>query len=297
MTGKTLSCALSLVAVLIAAPAGAQIVTTDPTSYSYYVEQIKQQVEMIEKAAKQVETMGGVLTEAKALTSSVTGHYNRAMSLVNRVNSLQKMISREPSGGIFGEAKKWGNVGRSVAGIGGAGAREIGQLGKDADKYGRKLDDITGEDLYQDTKSMLDEVFTDPRSIANPEDRYRSMDRRYQVQQGALKEVVARSERTLGAIGERLKVVQELANMIDKTENQKDAQDLTNRILVEVLATLTDMIQIASLANQANALAQYQGASDSAMQERVKVLDGVQASTSKLRDRLNEGAGNKYQTF
>lgn len=287
-------CALAL--ALSPAPALA-IVVTDPTSYSYYVEQIKQQVDMIEKAAKQVETMGGVLTETQKIYSTATGHYNRAVSLVNRMSRLSKAVGSEPSGGIFGQAKKWGNVGRQVGGIGRGAAGELGQLGKDSDTYSRKLDDLTGDDLYVDTKEMLDEVFTDPRSIENREDRYRSLDRRYQVQQGALKEVVARAERTLGGIPERLKVVQELADMVDKTVNQKDAQDLTNRILVEVLGALTDMIQIAALANQANALAQYQGASDAAMQQRQRRLEDLQESTSALGDALAKKRGGSFSKY
>lgn len=289
-------CALALALAPAPAPASAMVVT-DPTSYSYYVEQIKQGVELVEKTAKQVETMGGVLTEAQKIYSTATGHYNRAMSLVNRISRLSNAISRESTGGIFGEAKKWGNVGRQIGGIGRAAGSEIGHIGKDVDKYGRKLDDLTGSDLYVDTKEMLDEVFTDPRTIENREDRYRSLDRRYQVQQGALKEVVARAERTLGGISDRLKVVEELANMIDRTENQKDAQDLTNRILVEVLAALIDMIQIAALSNQAQALAQYQGASDAAMQQRQKRLEDLQESTSALGDVLAKKRGGSFSKY
>lgn len=297
MIGKRLTCAASALALALAPAPAAALVVSDPTSYSYYVEQIKQQVEMIEKTAKQVETMGGVLTETQKIYSTATGHYNRAASLVNRMTRLSKAISSEPSGGIFGQAKKWGNVGRQVGGIGRGAAGELGHIGKDSDKYGRKLADITGDDLYVDTKEMLDEVFTDPRTIENREDRTRSLSRRYQVQQGALKEVVARAERTLGGIGDRLKIVDELANMIDKTVNQKDAQDLTNRILVEVLAALIDMIQIAALANQAQALAQYQGASDAAMQQRQKALDGVRESATTLEDSLKRRGGAKRREF
>jgi tetratricopeptide (TPR) repeat protein len=280
MIGKMRICAVSV--ALLAAPASAGMVVTDPGSYSYYVEQIKQQVELIDRATKQVETMGGVLTEAQKIQSNLTGHYNRAVSLVNRINRLSNAFSQEASGGIFGVAKKWGNIGRQIGGVGSATAGMIGKVGKDVNEF-------SGDDLYVDTKAMLDEVFTDPRSIDNAADRYRSLDRRYQIQQGALKEVVARSEKTLGDMGDRLKLVQELAGLIDKTENQKDAQDLGNRILVEILAALTDMIQIAALANQANALAQYQGASDAAMQERQKVIEDVKASASGLIDRISSG--------
>ncbi|BBN90338.1 type IV secretion system protein [Azospira sp. I09] len=271
---------------LLAKSATAGMVVTDPTSYSYYVEQIKQQVEMLEKASKQVETMGGVLSEAQRIQSNLTGHYNRAVSLVNRINRLSNTISRESSGGIVGEAKKWGNVGRQVGGVLKGGADEGDRVIKDVSQ-------INGNDIYQDTKEILDEVFVDPRDIANREDRYRSISRRYQVQQGALKEVVAKSERTLAGIKDRITIVQELAGMVDQTANQKDAQDLGNRILVEVLATLVDMLAIAAQANQAEALANYRGASDVAMEQRKKRLEQINSSALELDKIFGQKSGRR----
>lgn len=286
MTGKRLSCAAAISLALLAAPAKAQLVVSDPVGYTYYVQQIEQQVAMVEKAAKQIETMGGVLTEAQKIQRNLTGHYNRAAGLVNRIKGLSDAIGRESGGGIFGEAKKWGNVGRRVGGVMGGAANAGGRVIKDVGEF-------TGDDLYADTKAIMDEVFTDPRDIENAEDRTRSLSRRYQVKQGALKEVVARAERTLGSVKDRLKVVEDLAGMVDKTENQKDAQDLTNRILVEVLATLTDMLQIAALSNQAEALYKYQGASDDGMKQRQKVLDSAKSSTGSLKKMLTESASSE----
>lgn len=280
MTGSRLIC-LALSAALAAAPfpASAGMVVTDPTSYSYYVKQIEQQVKELEHMAKQVETMGGVLTEAQKIERNLTGHYSRAVGLVNRMNRLVTSMGKEPSGGIIGEAKKWGNVGRQVGGILKGGADETGRIIKD-------VNEIAGDDIYQDTKQILDEVFVDPRDIANREDRHKSISRRYQVQQGALKEVVAKSERTLSGIKDRMKIVQELADMIDHTENQKDAQDLTNRILVEVLGTLVDMLAVAAQANQAEALFNYRGATDAAMSQRKKVLSDAEKSASDVKDKI-----------
>lgn len=277
-----------LAAVLSVAtmPAYAGMVVTDPHSYTYFVEQIKKQAELVEKAAKQVETMGGVLTEAKKIQANITGHYNRAVALVNRIENLGKLVKSEPSGGILGEAKKWGNVGRAVSGIAKDGAAEGGRVVKD-------VADIDTGNVYEDTKKVLDQVFTDPRDISNPAERTRSMSRRYQVQQDALKEVVARSERTLAGVKDRVATISELANMIDKTENQKDAQDLTNRILVEVLATLTDMLQIAAQSNQAEALFNYRGATDATMAKRKQVLDDATAATDAFKQTV-KGMGNNY---
>lgn len=292
MIGKKLTCAAAISLALLTTPAGAQWVVTDPGSYMYYVEEIAQMVELVNKAAEQVETLGGVLTQAEKIQSNLTGHYNRAVGVVNRIKGVSEAINRESGGGIFGEARKWGNVGRKIGGAAGAGAEAGGKAVRDLSK-------ITGEDIYADTKEILDEVFTDPRSIDNAEDRHRSLSRRYQIQQGALKEVVARSERTLTGVKDRMQNIEELAAMIDSTANQKDAQDLTNRLLVELLATMTDMLHIAALSNQAEALNNYRGVSESGIKERQKALDTVVSSASSLEDALSKAtkANRTYKTF
>lgn len=289
MTGKRLTCLL-LSLSLTASPASAGMVVTDPNSYTYYVEQLKKMEEQVTQYAKQIETMNGVLTEAQKIERNLTGHYSRAMALVNRVKRLSDTMNSQPTG-IIGEAKKWGNVGRQIGGVLGGAANEGRQVVKD-------VNDIAGTELYEDTKKILDQVFTDPRDINNPQELYRSMDRRNQIKQGALKEVVAKAEQTLGGIKERIKTVQELGETVDKTENQKDAQDLTNRILLEVLATLTDLLAVAAQANQAQALLSYTGVNDSIMESRKQELESIGSSTSKLRDALqNNSQSSQFRLF
>lgn len=98
--------------------------------------------------------------------------------------------------------------------------------------------------------------------ISDPMAQYRTADAKYQYQQEALKNVVATSQATLGSVDDRMKNIADLAAQVNQTTNQKDAQDLTNSLLVEVLKTLTDMLAIAAQANQAVALLNYTGATD-----------------------------------
>jgi hypothetical protein len=277
---------IALVAFLatLAAPAAtAGMVVTDPQSYSYFVEQLKKQADLVDKAAKQVETMGGVLDTANNIEAKMMGHYNRAMGIVNSVGRLEKAISQVGDGqNVFDTLKKWGNVGRAASGVIRGTAGEIGAAGGDYQV-------LTGDDLYVDTKKMLDWGFADPRNMDDPMAQYRSLDRKYAITQDALKNVIANSARTLGSMTDRVNNVKELAAQVDATTNMKDAQDLTNRLLVEIYNVLTEFLAITAQANQAMALANYSGVTDKAMSDRSKALESSTSGESSLSQLYKNG--------
>jgi len=283
-----------VIAVLLAliAPAQAGMVVTDPTSYSYYVEQLKKQAEQIEAATKQVETLGGVLDTVDKIESKLMGHYNRATGIVKRIDKLQKVMSRDTDGNMFAKLKQIGDAGRATGGVLRGGAGELKSAGKD---YG----ELTGDDLYADTRKVLEWNFGDPRDKSDPMAQYRNADGKYQAQQDALKSVVVNGEGLLGGIKERIDGIKDLANQANSTANMKDAQDMTNAILIEILKTLTDFMAIAAQANQANALFNYSGATDKTMADRQKVLSGIGKTVkeSQLELELKSGASGpvKYQ--
>lgn len=260
---------ITILCVLLALPAQATgLVTSDPMSYTYFVEQLKKQAEQIEAATKQVETLGGVLDTANSIESKMMGHYNRAMGLVNRIDRLQKVMSRDTDGNMFAKLKQIGDAGRAAGGVLRSTAGEVNYAGRD-------YKDLTGNDIFADTQMVLDWNFGDPRDKRDPLAQYLNADGRYQAQQGALKAVIANSEGLLGGIKDRIDVIKDLAQQANNTANMKDAQDMTNALLVEILKTLTDFLAIAAQANQANALFNFSGATDQAMADRQKVLNGI----------------------
>lgn len=271
---KTPILIMLVIAMLSNLSAHAGMVVTDPGSYSYYVEQIKQQATEIEQLGKQVETLGGVLTTANDINNKMMGHYNRAVGLVRRIERLQKVMTRDTHGDMFERLKQIGDAGRATGGVLRGSASEVKYAGQD---YAA----LTGEDLFADTRKVLDMNFGDPRDTKDPMAKYRTADAKYQVQQEALKNVVATSQATLGGISDRLATINDLAKQVDQTANQKDAQDLTNSLLVEVLKTLTDLLAVAAQANQAAALVSYTGATDKTMTERQKVLNGIGATVQQ----------------
>lgn len=275
----------SLGLVLLIGPAHAGMVVTDPTSYSYYVEQLKKQAEQIEAATKQVETLGGVLDTANNIESKMMGHYNRAANIISRVDKLQKVLNRDTDGNVFAKLKQIGDAGRATGGVLRGTAGEVNYAGRD-------YKDLTGDDLFADTQKVLDWNFGDPRDKSDPMAQYRTMDGKYQAQQGALKSVIANSEQTLGGIKDRIGVIKDLAQQANATANMKDAQDMTNAILIQILHTLTDFLAIAAQANQANALFNFSGATDQTMADRQKVLSGIGKTVkeSQLELELKSGA-------
>lgn len=292
MNGYTAAVSIALVLLKIT-PAYAGMVVTDPMSYSYYVEELKSMATQIEQGAKQVETLGGVLDTANSIESKMMGHYNRAVGIVNRIDKLQKVMNRDTDGNMFEKLKQIGDVGRAAGGVLRGSAGELKATGRD---YG----DLTGNDVFADTQKVLDWNFGDPRDHSDPMAQYRNADGRYQAQQGALKSVIANSEGLLGGVKDRIGVIKDLANQTNSTTNMKDAQDMTNAILIEVLKTLTDLLAIAAQANQANALLNFSGATDKTMADRQKVLNGIGKTVkeSQLQLTLKTGASSpeKLQT-
>ena len=238
----------------------------------------------MEQGAKQIETLGGVLTTADEINNKMMGHYNRATGLVRRMERLKNILTRDTHGDMFERLKQIGDAGRATGGVLRGTATEVKYAGQDYKA-------LTGEDLFADTRKVLDWNFGDPRDHSDPMAKYRTADGKYQAQQEALKDVVATSQATLGGLKDRMDTINDLAGQVNQTANMKDAQDLTNALLVEVLKTLTDMLAIAAQANQASALINYTGATDKTFAERQKVLQGIgaQVEQSQLEVMLQGG--------
>lgn len=271
---KALIAIMAAIAMLASTFAHAGMVVTDPTSYTYYVEELKKMATQVEQGAKQVETLGGVLTTANDINSKMMGHYNRAQNLVRRMDRLQKVLTRDTHGDMFERLRQIGDAGRASGSVLRGSATEAKYAGQDYKA-------LTGEDLFADTRKVLEWNFGDPRDQSDPMAKYRTADAKFQVQQEALKNVVATSQATLGGMAERMDTINELAKQVNQTANMKDAQDLTNALLVEVLKTLTDMLAVAAQANQASALFNYTGATDQTFAERQKVLQGIGAQVEQ----------------
>jgi len=261
--------ALLVVALALPVPSVLAMVVTDPSSYSYYVQQIKEAQKALVEAQKQVDTLGGIKTTADQAKRAVMGNYNRGVGLVTDLQRLQKKLAATPTT-IQGSAKKW---------------LALGDAGLEI-----------GEDGFYAVGKVLDTHWIDPRDLKKNAERLKHLDQIYQVKQASLRGNIEASDEILRAMPERLKKIEGLADQIDHTENIKDAQDLTNRFLAEILKVLAEMSAIAAKVGESYALMNYQGVSEATMQQRMQSQGGGPREGWAARELKKEGYDPEHMT-
>lgn len=230
-------------------------IVSDPMSYTYYVQQIAAMADQTQQAIKQVETLGGIRTTAEDMYSATIGTYNRGMGILRSLERMKRRIGGDPST-LDGQFHKWSGV--------------MGDISRTAGQTGRTLDSATG--LYVDARQVLDDSFEDPRKrrTATPHVPNMNKDRQYHISQAALRDAVASADEVLQTMPDKLSTLEELANQIDSTKNLKDAADLQNRFLAEILKTLYELMNVVSRIGEAQSLQFYQGVDDATMENRIE---------------------------
>jgi len=216
------------------------IVTSDPTSYTYMIEQINQYTKMIENTTKTVKTGAGTLTAIQAVKSAATGSYNRAMrALDNAKRATENLAETKP---IIDEVLDVQNT--QYASV------------SDYKKW-------FGEDkykLYKDSESVLDRIFSDPRDRTEDQQTKLILDQvRQNIRQKSIKNTIDTAQAIMKTQKERLKNLEEMAELIDNTENTKDALDLNNRFLFELVRLNVELLTVVVSLSESVSLNQYQG--------------------------------------
>ncbi|BCT69595.1 type IV secretion system protein [Nitrosospira sp. NRS527] len=211
-------------------------------------------VQEIQKMTEQLQTAQDTLNGVKQVHSEMVGHYNRAAGLVAQMRDVEGLV-------------------RGTVGV--------------LTQRGMALGYPKNSDGFIDISKVLDGTYGDGRSAAGRI----LMDGRHELQQAALKKVVLESEKLLDGIADRMKQASTIADQIDSTRNVKDATDLSNRLLVEILNTLIDMLAIASKSNQAQALFNYSGVTDSTIKIRQKKLAEQRNDLSGFLQKTQSSSG------
>ena len=223
---KNLARLLLLVAVsfpLCVVHAGMPV--TDPTSYTYYIQQLKE-------AQNQLKTMEDnldIATQSKDtlldMSSDITGAYNRAKGVIDDLKKVQGILSQPDR--VFSDAQR------------------IMDLAGDA------------EAIFKEVDINLDKIFVD---ISDPDVNPYMVQRKKQAEvQKIFKDALRSSELELAKLPARMDEIEKLAGQIDQTANIKDSQDLTNRLLTELIIGQERMISLMSQLAQAEVAAQYTG--------------------------------------
>lgn len=224
--------------LMFSLPAAAMVVS-DPTSYTYYIEQVKH-------LQKQVEIM---------------------QKTVNTMEDIQNTIES-------GDIAALGKVQRQLEGT----YRRATNAGKEIDETAKRLGATTAplEEPSSNADSMqwagynyLKSNYRAPGEIgktqANKADQAKARDYTYE-------QALLASNQSLLSLDKRFDLQKDLADQIDETENIKDAQDLSNRILLELVNIQTEMLAAINYMSAAIAAREYQGLSNK--KERTKGQKG-----------------------
>lgn len=207
------------------------MVVTDPSSYAYYVEQIKTAAEGVKKATEQVNSLKEIYETNTQTLNQLKGVYRSSRTAVSALTDRIEAAKRVKS-----SIEKW-----------------------------RKK---TENGDFVDAAEIMKDIFRDPRE--DPDTVWRDAEKRYEAEQTAVKGVITDADGILNGMPARFDIVQELLSEIGRTENIKAAMDLQNRISVEMLQVLLEMLNFSAKVAQAEAMISYTGVSATAMEKRMK---------------------------
>lgn len=196
------------------------ILVSDPTSYSYYIKQIKKSIE-------QGQTLKGTLSEAQHLSGAFDGFMADLRSKFDFVGNIQKNLKSQLS--------TYENYKRSLS---------ISQ--KKKLDFSRKFD---MRDLRDVIDTNLDGIYVDP---TNPDYSTSQIKKLRTVErQRLLKEGLIKTEQKLALLEQKYKGIEDLAIKAKNTKNSKESADLNNAILLEILAALHSLVDITATLGQA----------------------------------------------
>ena len=246
-----LSSALTLGVVSTSAHA---LVVSDPTSYSYYVEQLKNGV-------KQLENIQGTLDQTTRLSNSFDGYMNDLRSQFDFVSNIQRSLNGELSS--F-EAYK----------------RSLSYSAKKSLDFSRKFD---MKDLRDVIDTNLDGIYVDP---TNPDYDASSVQKLRTIErQRLLKEGLIKTEEKLTLLEQKYKDIEGLADKAKKTTNTKESMDLNNAILLEILAALHSLIDVTATLGQAEMAAKFINYSKEAHERKEKADNKASSSYPGFNNR------------
>lgn len=203
----------------------AGMAVTDPTSYTYYMQQLKEAQNQLSKLSEQITLAEETKKQVTDMAADVTGVYNRAKGIKDDLDRV-KGIAKNPRR-VFSDAER------------------ILDLAENP------------EQVFKEVDMNLDNIFVD---LSDPDINPWMVQRKKQNEvQKIFKDAMRNSEIELASMPARMEAIEKLAAQIDSTENIKDSQDLTNRLITELIIGQERMITILSQLAQAEVAAQFMG--------------------------------------
>ena len=244
-----------LILACLASPSWAGMAVSDTTSHLYLSKNLEEAVQQLETAMKQLELVQQSTDTIKKTYQEATAQYGRAKGLYDEIMRVKK----------FYDTTK-----RSM----------MGRYQKIKKFY--ELSENDPQKAIEGFVELIDDGFKDPRTT-DPEEWKRILDKQFDFRQLALKEVIERGEESIEEMQRRLERVQELANQVDETVNPKDAQDLTNRLLSEILLVLQEQMAMNLQYQQTMAALKYKGVTENSIKKRQERLQALKANRERTR--------------
>ena len=247
----------TLLLLLAVVPAyGVGQVVTDPGAYTHQINAIKALNDQITEMRKSVETLGGIKTVMQDVKYSTEGAYGRGVGILDTVQ------------GVADNATDFGSSLKK--------AGDFSDFSKD--KFNKRASP------YREVNVRLDGVFKDPRS--KDFNFWKDRAKRENAQQQIYKDNLIEAEVTMMEMPKRLDRLGKLSDEIERTKNLKDAADLQNRFLAELLLIQQEALKMLSHIAQAIAAGKYMGVQP---EEAKKAVDAANDS-APARDFVRERA-------
>lgn len=238
---KILPVALAVVIPLAAAhKTHAGMVVTDPTSYSYYVEQIKEATKQLETLQEQLETAQDALKETQEMKNLLEGTFNHAMGTIEDLKKIQKELKEDPT-----------------------------ELLKYAEKF--LADQAQGEE-WINPEDIIGDIFVDPRKTENQMERIKQLNEKFHMRQKTFEQAILKAEKTHEEMPDKYARIEEIAAKIDTAQSTKEAMDINNQLLAEILRAITDLVSLTGYIGEAQAMAHFKGVDDAELEKAKEEL-------------------------
>ncbi|MCD4741626.1 MAG: hypothetical protein K8R67_03950 [Desulfobacteraceae bacterium] len=228
---------------------------TDVTSYVYYLQQIKKMASMYSEAKSFKK---GNFKKLEKVIENLSGSYNMGKGLQGNLKDIQSSFDDITSGKLT-----------------------------NLSQYQAVLKEIEG---FTNAKDLVKIVWCGDEKVTP----WKKQKIQHKIRQGKLKNIIINNEKRLEGIGDRISKIEDLSIMIDHSSNKnmKSAQDLTSRILIEVLSVLTEQLLLSANYYEAQAMLLYTGEqSDEEFEKEQKAMQ------KKAKDDKGKSGGYVKRTL
>lgn len=223
-------------------------VVTDPGSYTYYVEQIKVATKKYKKIEEHAKTAKSVLDETKKLRGLLEGTFDHAIDTIDDLKDLQKEITEKPTE-LLKYAKNFLN-------------KEL----------------KPGED-WINPEDIIGEIFVDPRKVEDHVERIKQLTRKFHLRQKILEQAILKAEEIHASMPKQYAKIEKIAKKSNEAGSTKEAMDINNQLLAEILKALTDLISLTGYIGKAQTMANFKGVDDSELKVVEENLNKTKAAS------------------